>query len=291
MTSSAPPAPPRRSLPGRHRVVGAAFAALAAVALLLSWAAPASAVTSGARPAVAKPTIVLVHGAFADPTSWSQVAARLDRDGYRTVVPALDLASVAGDVAIVRATLDGIAGPKVVVAHSYGGFVTTNALTGRTDVTAMVLTAAYLPDAGESINSLGTGFIPPAFLAAPFPPGHLLIDQFGFATIDPAYFRGDFAQDLNPKRAAAMAAAQHPVSLNVLFTPSGPPAWTAIPSWYAISGADRIIDPALQRLMAARAGSHVVTFDSASHAGGFTHYAAPFTKLVEQAATTGAVRS
>ena len=83
-----------------------------------------------------------------------------------------------------------------------------------------------------------------------------------------------------------MAAAQTPTSLSILFTPSGPPAWRDLPSWYAVSGADRVIDPALQRAMASRAGATVVTFDDASHAGGFTHYSSRFVKLVEQAATS-----
>jgi pimeloyl-ACP methyl ester carboxylesterase len=231
--------------------------------------------------ATEKPTIVLVHGAFADPSSWNDVVPRLKKDGFATVTPRLDLVSVAGDVAIVRAALDGIAGDKVLVGHSYGGFVISNAAAGRTDVVALVYTAAYVPAPGESIFSVSEGWAPPAFLQ----PGHLLFVSSTSAIIDPAFFRGDFAQDLNPKRAAVMAAAQQAVALDILFTPSGPVAWQeGIPSWYAVSAADRVIDPALQRFMASRAGSATVEFDDASHAGGFTHYAARFTKLIEDAA-------
>ena len=227
------------------------------------------------------PTIVLVHGAFADPSSWSDVVPRLEKDGFATVTPRLDLVSVAGDVAIVRAALDGIAGDKVLVGHSYGGFVISNAAAGRTDVVALVYTAAYVPAPGDSIFSVSEGWEPPAFLQ----PGHLLFVSPTSAIIDPAFFRDDFAQDLNPKRAALMAAAQQAVALDILFTPSDPVAWQeGIPSWYAVSAADRVIDPALQRFMANRAGSTTVTFDDASHAGGFTHYAARFTKLIEDAA-------
>jgi pimeloyl-ACP methyl ester carboxylesterase len=279
------PKPRRRSL----LVVAAAIAALAAAALP---AQATSGVTTAARSAGSTaPTVVLVHGAFAAPTAWDEVNASLRKDGYATAVPALGLQSVAADAQIVAATLDAIPGPKVLVAHSYGGVVVSNAATGRSDVTALVLTAAYLPAQGESIGSLSQGYTPPAFLAPPFPPGHLLIDATGSAIIDPGFFRADFAQDLNPKLAAHMADAQNPVNLGVLFTPSGPPAWATIPSWYAISGADRIIDPALQRAMAARAGSITVTFDDASHAGGFTHYSARFTKLIEQVATSTAATS
>jgi pimeloyl-ACP methyl ester carboxylesterase len=229
-----------------------------------------------------KPTIVLVHGAFAGPSSWNNVAPRLEKDGYETVTPTLDLDSVAGDVAIVRAALDEIDGDVILVGHSYGGFVISNAAAGRTDVLGLVYTAAYVPAAGESIFSVSEGWAPPAFLA----PGHLqfLPPTFTSAIIDPAFFREDFAQDLSPKRAAAMAAAQQAVALDILFTPSGPVAWGELPSWYAVSAADRVIDPALQRFMAGRAGSTTVEFDDASHAGGFTHYAARFTKLIEDAA-------
>jgi pimeloyl-ACP methyl ester carboxylesterase len=229
---------------------------------------------------VPKPTLVLVHGAFADPSSWSDVVPRLEKDGYETVTPRLDLISVAGDVAIVRSTLDALDGDKILVGHSYGGFVISNAAAGRTDVLGLVYTAAYVPAPSESIFSVSEGWAPPAFLA----PGHLLFVSPTSAIIDPAYFREDFAQDLNPKRAAALAAAQQAVSLDILFTPSDAVAWDELPSWYAVSAADRVIDPALQRFMADRAGSTTVEFDDASHAGGFTHYAARFTKLIEDAA-------
>ena len=206
------------------------------VAGLAAWsAAPAT----SAGPAD-RPTIVLVHGAFSGPSAWDRVAARLRKDGYVTVTPALPLHAVAEDVATVRAALDAVPGPKVLVGHSYGGFVVSNASAGRSDVRALVYTAAFVPEQGETINDLGVGY--------------------------------------------ALAASQIPTSLDLLFTPSGPVGWHAVPSWYAVSGADRIIDPDLQRAMAARAGSTVVTFDDASHAGGFTHYAARFVKLIEQAA-------
>jgi pimeloyl-ACP methyl ester carboxylesterase len=239
--------------------------------------------TTSAIPAFAgtpRPSIVLVHGAFSGPSAWDEVAAGLHKDGYTTVTPALTLSGLADDVATVRATLDATPGPKILVGHSYGGFVVSNAATGRTDVAGLVFTAAFLPDQGETIVGLGTGYAPAAFLA----PGHLVVDENGFATINPANFRADFAQDLNPKLAASMAASQTPTSLSILFTPSGQAAWRDLPSWYAISGVDRVIDPALQRDMASRARATVVTFDDASHAGGFTHYSTRFVKLVEQAA-------
>ncbi|HEV8647937.1 MAG TPA: alpha/beta hydrolase [Actinomycetes bacterium] len=243
--------------------------------------------STSARAAESNPTIVLAHGAFASPAGWERVAAALHKDGYETATPALGLDSLAGDVSIVQATLDSIGGDKILVGHSYGGFVISNAAVGRTDILGLVYTAAYVPDTGETIESVSSGYVPPAFLA----PGHLVFaPSFPYVIIDPQYFRDDSAQDLNPKLAAELAASQHPTSLAILGSPSGPGAWHNLPSWYAVSGADRVIDPDLQRFMAQRAGSMVVQFDDASHAGGYTHYATRFVKLIEQAAPGGRPR-
>jgi pimeloyl-ACP methyl ester carboxylesterase len=248
--------------------------ALIAAALLLSLAAFAT----SARAAEADPTVVLVHGAFASPAGWSGVADALHKDGYRTATPALGLVSAADDVDIVRSALDSIPGDKILVGHSYGGFVTTNAASGRTDVRGLVYTAAYVPDNGETINSLSVGYTPGAFLA------HLVFaPSFPFVIVDPQFFPDDFAQDLNPKLGAEIAAQQRPTSLGLFGTPSGRGAWHVVPSWYAVSAHDRAIDPALQRFMAQRAGSTSVQFSAASHVGGLTHYAARFVKLIEQA--------
>jgi pimeloyl-ACP methyl ester carboxylesterase len=249
------------------------FGALIAAALMLSL----SSFSTGARAAESDPTIVLVHGAFASPAGWERVADALHKDGYQTATPALGLASVSDDVAIVRATLDSIPGDKILVGHSYGGFVITNAASGRNDIRGLVYTAAYVPDTDETITTLSDGYTPGAFLA------HLVFAPFPFAIVDPQFFPQDFAQDLNPKLAAEIAAQQRPSSLGLFVTPSGPGAWHALPSWYAVSAADRAIDPDLQRFMAQRAGSTTVQFDDASHVGGLTHYRARFVKLIEQA--------
>ena len=135
-------------------------ALIAAASMLLLCA-----FSTSARAAKPDPTIVLVHGAFASPAGWSQVAHALHKDGYRTAAPALGLASESDDVATVRSTLDSIPGDKILVGHSYGGFVITNAASGRRDVRGLVYTAAYVPDSGETINSLGVGYTPGAFLA------------------------------------------------------------------------------------------------------------------------------
>ena len=256
---------------------------LAAAALLMLWLVLAGALAQRAAASGARPTIVLVHGAWAGPSGWDEVVAGLRKDGYATATPRLNLMTLAEDVATVRTTLDAMPGDKVLVGHSYGGFVNSNAAAGRSDVRGLVYTAAFVPDEFDSIISLGEGYQPPAALP------HLVFTGEPFASpayIDPAFFPQVFAQDLNPKLAAALSDVQQPVNLATFFTPSGPVAWHAVPSWYAVSGADRIVDPALQRALALKIGATTVEFDDASHAGGFTHYATRFVKLIEQAALT-----
>jgi pimeloyl-ACP methyl ester carboxylesterase len=255
--------------------------AISVLALLLLAAAPVTAATGRVSAGASAPTVVLVHGAWADETSWDAVVARLHQDGYQTATPRISASDPTADIATVRAVLDAIAGPKILVGHSYGGYVVTNVAFGRTDVQALVFTAAFTPDEGDTLLSLGVGYLPPAGLA------HLVWTGEPFASlayIDPAWFRHDFAQDLNPKLAAQLSDHQQPIALPILTTPSGPAAWHTVPSWFAISGADRMIDPALQRAEASRIGATTVVFDDASHAGGFTHYGARFTKLIEDAA-------
>ena len=211
---------------------------------------------------------------------WDQVVRQLHDDEYRTATPTLGLQTLDADVATVRATLDGIEGKKILVGHSYGGAVISNAAAGRTDVLGLVFTAAFVPDQGQSILDLGQGYQPPAALP------HLIFSGAPFASpcaIDPAYFPQDFAQDLPAKQAAALNAQQRPFNFPIFGTPSGPVAWHALPTWYAVSGADRMIDPALQRAEAKRIGATTITFADASHAGGFTVHARSFTRLIERA--------
>ncbi|MGH2446629.1 MAG: alpha/beta fold hydrolase [Candidatus Limnocylindria bacterium] len=256
--------------------------ALAACALLLLSMLPATAL---AKPVLAgdRPTIVLVHGAWASPSGWDQVVAGLQKDGYATATPELEEATLSGDVATVRATLDAIPGDKILVAHSYGGMVISNAGAGRSDVRALVYTAGLVPDEGETAFTVQDGYRQSEAL------NHLIFDPFPFAFIDPAFFPQFFCQDLSPKKAAELNAGQRATGLGALTEPSGPVAWKTLPSWYAISGQDLIIDPAAQEFMSARAGATVVRFDDASHAGAYTHYVSRFVKLIEEAvaATAG----
>ena len=260
-----------------------AVAAAAAAGLLVLTLTGAT--NSGAQPApppsaTDKPTIVLVHGAWADSTSWDKVTRQLKDDGYRTVTPELGLISVAEDVAIVRTALNKISGEKLLVSHSYGGIVTAGASHGRTDISAFVYAAALVPDEGDSISSLGADFIPSEAF------GHLVFTGEPFASpafIDPAFFHQYFAQDLSERQAAVLNASQRPLNFSIVGTPSGPVGWHNVPSWYAVSGQDRMIDPAEERAMAAHAGATVVEFPTASHAGGITRLASRFTALIEHA--------
>ena len=258
-----------RTRPGRIAAVW--FAVLALLGAAVS--APVAFADSG------RPTIVFVHGAWSGPEAWDQTIARL-KHGYRTSTPGLELQSISGDAAIVEAALDAIAGPKVLVGHSYGGMVISNASHGRTDIVALIYTAAFVPDAGDSILSLGTGFAPSA--AVP----NLVWTGAPFASLsffNPSTFGAVFASDLDRVDAALLNAAQRPTSPAVLALPSGPVGWHAIPSWYAVSASDQVIDPAQQRWMATRAGASTIEFAGASHAGGFTTYAKDFARLIQQA--------
>ena len=239
--------------------------------------------TASAHERDSRPTIVLVHGAWAGPSSWASVVRLLHEEGYRTVTPTLGLTTLTGDTAIVTAALDRIPGKKILVGHSYGGAVISNASAGRSDVAALVYSAAFVPDRGDTLAGLGAPYVQSGVIAhlvwsgIPFSPGAL-------ASIDPAFFRQFFAQDLSPGRAGALAAAQRPIAFIPTFvTPSGPVGWHQIPSWYQVSGADRMIDPNEERFMAARAGATTVEFPNASHVGGITVHAEQFTDLIDRA--------
>ncbi|MFJ4988166.1 alpha/beta fold hydrolase [Streptomyces sp. NPDC088732] len=259
--------------------------ALVAAALL---AVPASseAVPHFSAPApvaahTAKPTVVLVHGAFADSSSWNGVVTRLEREGYPVLAAANPLRDLAGDVAYVSSVLDSIPGPVVLVGHSYGGAVITDAAAGHANVKALVYIAAFAPDQGESALGITSEYpgsqLPPSLVVRPFPGGGQ------DAYIDPAAFRKVFAADVPARETRLMAAAQRPVAVGALAAPSSAPAWRTIPSWYLVADADQAIPPAAERAMAQRAHSHTVTVRGASHAVSVSHPGA-VADLVEAAA-------
>jgi pimeloyl-ACP methyl ester carboxylesterase len=226
-------------------------AAVAAGALLQPSAAHAGAAARGP-----KPTVVLVHGAFADASGWNDVAGRLLHDGYPVIAPANPLRGVTSDAAYLAGLLATIGGPLLLVGHSYGGMVITNAATGNPNVTGLVYVAAFAPDQGETLQGLQTQY-PGSRLdeaALTFRPcGDGLVDAY----ITREAFPGVFAGDVPRSAATVMWAGQRPAELRVLGEPSGAPAWKTIPSWYLVARDDRVLPPAAQRFMAQRAGAHV----------------------------------
>ncbi|MGW1270243.1 alpha/beta fold hydrolase [Streptomyces sp. NPDC002491] len=211
----------------------------------------------------AKPTVVMVHGAFADSSSWDGVMSRLARQGYPVIGVANPLRGLAGDSAYVSSVLDAIPGPVILVGHSYGGAVISDAAAGHSNVKALVYVAAFAPDQGESgLAILGRypgSRLPQALTVRAFPGGQ-------DAYVNPRDFRPVFAADVPVGKARLMAAGQRPVALAAFEEPSSEPAWKTIPSWFLVAGADRAIPPAAEQAMARRAGSHTTVIRGASHA-------------------------
>jgi pimeloyl-ACP methyl ester carboxylesterase len=222
----------------------------------------------GGGPQGPKPTIVLVHGAFADASGWDGVAKRLQRAGYEVLAPANPLRGLGSDAAYIRSILDTITGPIVLVGHSYGGMVMTNAAAGDADVKALVYIASFAPDVGDSVGSLsalnpGSGVVQENLVIRPTPTG---LDGY----INPTVFRDVFAGDLPRQTTAAMAASQRPADLGLLTEASGAPAWATIPSWYLVATQDKVIPPATQRFMAKRAHATTIEIRS-SHVAMTSH--------------------
>lgn len=205
------------------------------------------------------PAIVLVHGAFADGSSWQAVIPILQRDGYRVTAVQNPLHSLGYDVRTTRRVLDAEPGPVVLVGHSYGGAVITAAAAGRPNVRALVYVAAYAPDAGETLAGLNARFAPPPLSSALVPGA-----DGCFLTIDRARFHDVFCADLPAERAAVLAATQQPVARDAFGQAVEAPAWKHVPSWYVLARQDRAISPELQGFMAERAGAYTTELD-ASH--------------------------
>jgi pimeloyl-ACP methyl ester carboxylesterase len=213
----------------------------------------------------AKPTIVLVHGAFAESSSWNGVIAELNRDGFRTIAAANPLRGVASDAAAVSAVIGSIGGPVVLVGHSYGGPVITEAANGKNNVKALVYVAGFAPDKGESSLTLSGKFpgstLGEALLPVARPDGGQ--DLY----IQPEKFHEQFAADVPAAQASLMAATQRPVADAALAEPSDAPSWKTIPSYAIYGSADRNIPPAVMKFMAERAHSvKTIVVEGGSHA-------------------------
>ncbi|HVM67731.1 MAG TPA: alpha/beta hydrolase [Acidimicrobiales bacterium] len=209
------------------------------------------------------PTIVLVHGAWADGSSWNPVASGLQSQGFTVLAPPNLLRGVAIDAGYIASFLQQrTAGPVVLVGHSYGGFVVTNALTGRGDVRALVYVDAFVPEEGENVFQIlgGSG----SALAVPDPT--TVFDIAGYpgapegdaeAFLKPDTVHNAFAQDLPEADRSLIAATQRPITLSANTTPSLTAAWRTLPSWAVIGTQDRVIPPDTQRRMAERAGATI----------------------------------
>ena len=203
-------------------------------------------------------TVVLVHGGFVDGSGWEGVYQILKQNGHRVAVVQNPTASLADDVAATKRVLATQEGPVVLVGHSYGGVVITEAGTDA-KVAALVYVAAFAPDRGESVSALIKD--PPP--GAPVPP--ILLPQDGYLFLDKAKFAASFAADLDAEKAAFLADSQVPWGVAALDGAVAEPAWKSKPSWYLVATEDQMIPPAAQRAMSKRAGSTVVEV-SGSHA-------------------------
>ncbi|MET9125524.1 MULTISPECIES: alpha/beta fold hydrolase [unclassified Streptomyces] len=272
--------------PTRRRV--AVLGAVAGVAALTLTAATGSASAAKAEhgPSQPKPTVVLVHGAFADSSSWNGVIERLRHEGYPVIAPANPLRGLAGDAAYIHSVLKSVKGPVVLVGHSYGGAVISEAAVDSPQVKALVYIAAFAPEKGESAlelsnkfpgSTLGTALNPVPF---PLPGGGTGTDLY----IKTDTFHHQFAADVPKRVTDLMAATQRPVAASALDEKATTPAWKTIPSWDLVTTQDLNIPPAAQRFMAKRAHAHTVEI-KASHAVSVSHPGA-VTRLIEQAART-----
>ncbi|MGW7664518.1 alpha/beta fold hydrolase [Streptomyces sp. NPDC054756] len=237
-----------------------------AAGLFVTTTAPASA-DKGTTDRGPKPTVVLVHGAFADSTSWNDVIGRLRHDGYPVVAVANPLRSLSGDSAYLKDVLAGIDGPIVLAGHSYGGSVISNAATGNKNVKALVYLAAFLPEKGESAGDLAARF-PGSTLGEALRPVPVTNADGSRGTdlyIQNDKFRRQFAADVPRNTTDLMTVTQRPVTEAALAEGAAEPAWKTIPSWVLVATQDRNIPAAAQEFMARRAGA-TTTQVRASHA-------------------------
>ena len=206
--------------------------------------------------------IALVHGTWVDGSSWSKVIPILQNAGHKVIAVQLPLHSLADDIATVKRAIDLVGGQVILVGHSYGGFVITNAAYNNPKVKGLVYLAAFAPKEGQSLSN----FVD----IAKFPKGFLVVDSAGFIYLNPKMFREAFAQDVDPAEADIMAAVQKPFSTSILAEKSGPPAWKQLPTWYQVSENDHAIPPDAERMFAKQINATTISLPS-SHASPLSH--------------------
>ncbi|WP_405496850.1 alpha/beta fold hydrolase [Nocardia sp. NBC_00511] len=246
--------------------------ALAAAACSSASDQPAAKPSATVQPDPAKPSILLVHGAFADASSWSGVVEQLQRKGFRVTAAAVPLRGLDYDSAYIRGILDTMPGKTVLVGHSYGGAVITNAAVGSPKAAGLVYVAAFAPDKGESLGELDGRYGGPATKITvpqmfPAPAGGASLPEL---VITPDKYVEYFAPDVPPVQAAVLAAGQRPIAVTAFTEKTGDPAWRTLPSWYLVASDDRMIPPAGQREMAKRSNA-TVTEHAGSHAIAVSH--------------------
>jgi pimeloyl-ACP methyl ester carboxylesterase len=209
-------------------------------------------------------TVVLVHGAFADASSWNGVVERLQAAGMEVTAPPNPLRGISIDSAYIASVLEQIPGPVLLVGHSYGGAVISNAATGADNVVGLVFVAAFATDEGELLGvaegASKDSVLNEALVPRQYPTGADGKTAVEFA-IDPAKLHDAFAADLSPETAAVMAATQRPVSELAFTEPSGPPAWKSLPSWTVLATGDKAAGTDVIRSMAERAGAMITEAD------------------------------
>jgi pimeloyl-ACP methyl ester carboxylesterase len=258
----------RNHPPVRRRTILLITAVLVLVALLVPVGAGALAEARSSHDGNTKPTIVLVHGDWADGSSWSRVIERLQHRGYPVVAPPNPLRGPSNDAAYLASFLHSISGPIVLVGHSYGGFVITNAATGNKNVKALVYVDAFIPAAGQTLGALAAAFpgscLDPATAFNAVPSAGGVVDLYLRVAANPPYpgFAECFANGVSPSRAAVLAAVQRPAAQSQLGEPSGPPAWESIPSFAVIGTADRVLPLAAQQAMSGTAGAQITTVNA-----------------------------
>jgi pimeloyl-ACP methyl ester carboxylesterase len=230
-----------------------------------------------------KPTVVLVHGAFAGSSSWNRVVAKLIAKGYPVIAVANPLRGVKSDAAYVANLLDSIKPPVILVGHSYGGNVISYAAVGKSQVKALVYVSGVAPDAGESASTL-VGKFPGSTLGPTLAPPVLLADGNKDIYILQDKYHDQFAADVSVSESQLMAATQRPITEAALNESAGTPAWKSIPSWFLYGSLDKNIPPAVHAFMAARAhAKKTVEIDGASHVVMISHPGA-LVKLIDDAA-------
>jgi pimeloyl-ACP methyl ester carboxylesterase len=224
----------------------------------------------------ARPNIVLVHGAWADGSSWDGVIRRLQAEGYHVTAPQFPMTDLAADVARLREVLAAQDGPTIVAGHSYGGQIMTALGTNAPNVAGLVYIAAFGIDEGESLGALlAQGPVTPALM-------HMVTDQQGFTWLSEDDFVNHFAADVDPIQAKAMHAVQQALAASAFGTKMGVPAWKSIPSWYLVAANDEALPPDAERQFASRMGAVTIEIPS-SHVAMVSH-PDDVTRLIKNAA-------